>query len=60
MIRGRHIAAARGSDGMFNTLVKFKAGTTQIGPGLAQSWDISRDGTEYTFHLGPGAVLVIR
>ena len=29
-----------------------KYGMTQ--PGLAQSWDISADGTVYTFHLRPG------
>jgi dipeptide transport system substrate-binding protein len=39
---------------MFNNLVEFKKGTTVIEPGLAESWTISPDGTEYVFHLRPG------
>ena len=36
---------------IYNRLVEFKRGTTEIKPGLAQSWDISEDGLEYTFNL---------
>jgi peptide/nickel transport system substrate-binding protein len=39
---------------LFDTLIQFKAGTTEIEPGLAESWDISPDGIEYTFHLRKG------
>ncbi|TCT10630.1 dipeptide transport system substrate-binding protein [Tepidamorphus gemmatus] len=36
---------------MFNNLVEFIPGTTTLRPALADSWTISPDGTEYTFHL---------
>ncbi|PHP67904.1 ABC transporter substrate-binding protein [Zhengella mangrovi] len=39
---------------VYNRLVEFKRGTTEITPGLAESWDVSDDGMEYTFHLRPG------
>ena len=39
---------------IFNKLVEFKNGTTNIEPGLAESWDVSSDGKEYTFHLRHG------
>ncbi|NBA97077.1 ABC transporter substrate-binding protein [Pseudomonas sp. R5(2019)] len=39
---------------VFNRLVDFKPGTTDIEPALAESWDISPDGLTYTFHLRPG------
>ncbi|NOX15146.1 MAG: ABC transporter substrate-binding protein [Epsilonproteobacteria bacterium] len=39
---------------VYNTLVQFKNGTTIMEPGLATSWDISKDGLTYTFHLRHG------
>ena len=39
---------------IYNRLVEFERGTTKIGPALAESWEISDDGLEYTFHLRQG------
>ncbi|WDH36265.1 ABC transporter substrate-binding protein [Pseudomonas chlororaphis] len=39
---------------IFNRLVDFKPGTTDIEPALAESWEISPDGLTYTFHLRKG------
>jgi dipeptide transport system substrate-binding protein len=36
---------------VFNRLVEFKRGSTQVEPGLAEKWDVSPDGLTYTFHL---------
>ena len=36
---------------VFNRLVDFKNGTTELVPSLAESWEISPDGKVYTFHL---------
>lgn len=39
---------------IYNRLVEFEKGTTNVVPGLAESWEISADGMEYTFHLRQG------
>lgn len=36
---------------IFNRLVEFKTGTTEVIPGLAESWTISKDKKTYTFKL---------
>ncbi len=43
-----------GSYTVYNRLVEFRHGGTDIEPGLAQSWDVSPDGLQYTFHLRHG------
>ena len=39
---------------IFDGLVRFKVGTTEVEPALAKSWEISADGKTYTFHLRDG------
>ena len=36
---------------IYNRLLEFKPGTTEPEAGLAESWDVSEDGTVYTFKL---------
>jgi peptide/nickel transport system substrate-binding protein len=36
---------------LYDTLVEFMPGTTDIAPGLAKSWDVSADKKTFTFHL---------
>jgi peptide/nickel transport system substrate-binding protein len=39
---------------IFDGLTKYKKGTSEPGPGLAERWEVSEDGTEYTFYLRQG------
>lgn len=39
---------------IYNRLVEFKNGSTEIEPGLAESWKISKDSKTYTFSLRKG------
>ncbi|MBV8769216.1 MAG: ABC transporter substrate-binding protein [Hyphomicrobiales bacterium] len=39
---------------VYDGLTHYKTGTTEVGPGLAEKWDISPDGLTYTFHLRKG------
>ncbi|GMA15359.1 ABC transporter substrate-binding protein [Deinococcus metallilatus] len=39
---------------VYDSLVKYKRGTVEVEPGLAQSWKISPDGKTYTFTLRKG------
>jgi dipeptide transport system substrate-binding protein len=36
---------------IYNRLVEFRIGSTEVEPGLAEKWDISEDDTVFTFHL---------
>ena len=52
-----HIAGATfdaSSQAIYNRLVEFAPATTRPVPGLAEGWDVSEDGLEYTFHLRQG------
>jgi len=39
---------------IYNRIVEFERGSTKVVPGLAEKWEISPDGMEYTFHLRKG------
>jgi dipeptide transport system substrate-binding protein len=39
---------------IYNRLVEFERGTTKIVPGLAESWEVTGNGTIYTFKLRKG------
>jgi dipeptide transport system substrate-binding protein len=39
---------------LYNQLLEFKMGTTELQPSLAESWKVSKDGLNYTFTLRKG------
>ena len=40
---------------IYDNIVDFERGGTKVVPGLAEKWDISADGTVYTFHIRKNA-----
>ncbi|MBV9984593.1 ABC transporter substrate-binding protein, partial [Bradyrhizobium sp.] len=42
------------SEPVYNRIVEFERGGTQVRPGLAEKWAISEDGTGYIFYLRKG------
>lgn len=42
------------SEAIYNRLVEFERGTTKVIPALAEKWEVSKDGLEYTFYLRRG------
>jgi len=49
--RAIETGSARVISNVFEGLVRFKPGTVQVEPCLAQSWEVSDDGLTWTFHL---------
>jgi dipeptide transport system substrate-binding protein len=43
------------SEQIYNRIVEFERGGTKVAPSLAEKWDVSADGTVYTFHLRKNA-----
>src|SRR5260363_251768 len=39
---------------VYNRLVDFERGATKLVPSLAERWEISKDGRQYTFYLRRG------
>lgn len=39
---------------MYEGLTRYKAGTAEVEPALAESWEVSEDGLTWTFKLRPG------
>jgi len=46
--------STRAGRNIFDALLHFKDESTEVEPALAEKWDISPDGKEYTFHLRKG------
>ncbi len=41
---------------IYDSLVHYKTGSTEVEPGLAERWEVTPDGLQYTFHLKPGVM----
>ena len=41
---------------VYDSLVRYKPGTVEVEPGLAETWEVAPDGLKYTFHLRQGVV----
>ncbi len=41
------------TDNINEGLLRYKPGTVEVEPALAESWDVSSDGLTYTFHIRP-------
>lgn len=39
---------------IYDSLLKYKPGTTTVAPGVADKWEISADGLTYSFHIRSG------
>jgi peptide/nickel transport system substrate-binding protein len=39
---------------IYDSLVRYKTGSTEVEPGVAERWEVTPDGLQYTFHLRPG------
>ena len=48
------LATTRVLRNVYDGLVEFKLGSIDVEPGLAESWEISEDATQYTFKLRQG------
>lgn len=46
--------SSRATMEIYDQLVQFKDGSTELEPDLADKWDVSADGKEYTFYLKKG------
>ena len=46
--------SSRAAMPMFEGLVRFKSGSTEIEPALAESWEVADDNLTYTFRMRPG------
>lgn len=47
------VTADASAETILNRLADFKPGTTDVEPALAERWEISPDGLEYTFTYAP-------
>ena len=47
-------SADASAETVFDRLLGFAPGSTELVPGLAERWEVSADGLEYTFHLRRG------